>query len=196
MTLVWTLSALQYDQPREVPEQEKAGASAETLQVEVHLTDGSTMRGKVSLRSVPLRTAYTQAKIKPQFVSGILFTHDGEATVHMKNGDRVKGTIALASFAMETLLGRFVIPLNKVESLHFLSSDTVPGEGLVAYYPLDGNAEDASGKGNNGNVHGAVPAPDRFGRPAGALRFNGVASYVQVPDDSSLRPTAGLSVCA
>ena len=35
--------------------------------------------------------------------------------------------------------------------------------GLVAYYPFNGNANDASGNGNNGTVNGATLTTDRFG---------------------------------
>jgi len=38
-------------------------------------------------------------------------------------------------------------------------------EGLVAYYPFNGNADDASGNGNNGTINGAVLTDDRFGNP-------------------------------
>ena len=37
-------------------------------------------------------------------------------------------------------------------------------EGLVAYYPFDGDANDASGNGNDGNLHGGVTfGPGRTG---------------------------------
>ncbi len=37
--------------------------------------------------------------------------------------------------------------------------------GLVAYYPFNGNANDESGNGNNGMVVGSVsPSSDRFGQ--------------------------------
>ncbi len=50
-------------------------------------------------------------------------------------------------------------------------------ESLVAYYPFDGNANDASGNGNNGQIVGnVVPSTDRFGNPAGAYAFDGVSS--------------------
>jgi DNA-directed RNA polymerase subunit RPC12/RpoP len=51
-------------------------------------------------------------------------------------------------------------------------------EGLVAYYPLNGNANDASGNGNGGRVVGAKPCNDRFGKANGAFRFNGVGNYI------------------
>ncbi|MBW2553558.1 MAG: hypothetical protein JRE20_05450 [Deltaproteobacteria bacterium] len=33
-------------------------------------------------------------------------------------------------------------------------------DGLVAYYPFNGNADDESGNGNNGNVNGAIMTTD------------------------------------
>ena len=50
--------------------------------------------------------------------------------------------------------------------------------GLVAYYPFNGNANDASGNGNNGIVNGATLASDRFGRANQAYSFNGTNNYV------------------
>jgi hypothetical protein len=48
---------------------------------------------------------------------------------------------------------------------------------LVAYYPFDGNANDATGHGNNGQIIGdVVPATDRFGNPSSAYHFDGSAS--------------------
>lgn len=53
-------------------------------------------------------------------------------------------------------------------------------EGLVAYYPLHGNANDVAGS-NNGTAVGAVLGPDRFGIADRAYSFNGT-SYIQCPD--------------
>ena len=39
----------------------------------------------------------------------------------------------------------------------------VPTDGLVGWWPFNGNANDESGNGNNGKVFGAVLATDRFG---------------------------------
>ncbi|TAF76426.1 MAG: hypothetical protein EAZ53_04010 [Bacteroidetes bacterium] len=59
--------------------------------------------------------------------------------------------------------------------------------GLVAYYPFDGNANDASGNGNNGVITGGVvPAPDRFGKVSGSMLFNGGSDIVRVANSSSL----------
>jgi len=50
--------------------------------------------------------------------------------------------------------------------------------GLVAYYPFNGNANDASGNGNNGIVYGATLATDRFGNSNSAYYFNGTNNYI------------------
>lgn len=47
-------------------------------------------------------------------------------------------------------------------------------EGLVAYYPFNGNADDESGNGNNATVNGASLAEDRFGFSDRAYRFDGI----------------------
>lgn len=44
--------------------------------------------------------------------------------------------------------------------------------GLLAYYPFNGNVEDASGNGNNGTNYGATFTQDRFGFTNGAIYFN------------------------
>ena len=50
--------------------------------------------------------------------------------------------------------------------------------GLVAYYPFNGNAHDASGNKNDGRVVGASPCKDRFGKSDAAFGFNGVDNYI------------------
>ena len=45
-------------------------------------------------------------------------------------------------------------------------------DGLVAYYPFNGNANDESGNGNNGTVNGASLTTDRFGDSDKAFYFN------------------------
>jgi trimeric autotransporter adhesin len=64
--------------------------------------------------------------------------------------------------------------LNDLKSLlaKFNSESTVPQDGLIAYFPLDGKANDESGKGNNGTIS-ATPTIDRFGKKGGACYFNG-----------------------
>ena len=57
-------------------------------------------------------------------------------------------------------------------------------DGLVAYYPFNGNANDESGNGNDGTVFGATLTTDRFGNVDSAYRFDG-DDWIDVPDDPS-----------
>ncbi|MEI6752622.1 MAG: LamG-like jellyroll fold domain-containing protein [Paludibacter sp.] len=69
--------------------------------------------------------------------------------------------------------------------------------GLVAYYPFNGNANDASGNGNNGTVNGARLTTDRFGNVGKAYNFDGVSNYIKVPNSNSIDITTNqISMCA
>ena len=49
----------------------------------------------------------------------------------------------------------------------------VPSNGLVGWWPFNGNANDESGNGNNGTVSGATLTSDRFGNANQAYGFDG-----------------------
>ena len=51
--------------------------------------------------------------------------------------------------------------------------------GLVAGYDFTGNADDVSGNGNHGVVHGAAPTTDRFGNANSAYSFDGVDDFIE-----------------
>lgn len=53
-------------------------------------------------------------------------------------------------------------------------------QSLVAYYPFNGNADDQSGNGHNGVLHGATLTADRFGNPNSAYEFNGIDDHMSV----------------
>ncbi|HPG82087.1 MAG TPA: LamG domain-containing protein [bacterium] len=54
----------------------------------------------------------------------------------------------------------------------------LPVDGLVAYYPFNGNAEDESERAQHGTVSGATLAEDRFGNQNRAYYFDG-HSYIK-----------------
>lgn len=58
---------------------------------------------------------------------------------------------------------------------------TLPTDGLIAYYPFNGNANDESGNGYHGIVNGATLASDRKGNMNSAYYFDGVNDYIQIP---------------
>ncbi|MGR6088551.1 MAG: LamG-like jellyroll fold domain-containing protein [Arcticibacter sp.] len=54
----------------------------------------------------------------------------------------------------------------------------VPTNGLVGWWPFNGNANDESGNGNNGTVNGATLTNDRNGNVNCAYSFDGVDDYI------------------
>ena len=53
-------------------------------------------------------------------------------------------------------------------------------DGLVAYYPFYGNANDESGNGHDGTVFGATLTSNRFGTSDSAYFFDGIDDYINV----------------
>ena len=53
-------------------------------------------------------------------------------------------------------------------------------DGLVIYYPFNGNTEDESGNENHGDLMGAIPTLDRHGKQNSAYLFDGKNDYIIV----------------
>ena len=53
-------------------------------------------------------------------------------------------------------------------------------DGLVAWYPFNGNANDESGNGNHGTLHGPALTTSRFGAENSAYHFDGIDDYIDV----------------
>jgi len=60
-------------------------------------------------------------------------------------------------------------------------------KGLVAYYPFNGNANDESGNGNNGTIHGARLTTDRNGNSNSAYSFDGKNDYMEIPSTKNIK---------
>jgi hypothetical protein len=58
--------------------------------------------------------------------------------------------------------------------------------GLVAWYPLDGNATDMSTNSNDGTIYGASTTTDRHGFTSRALLFDGSNDYIQAAYSSAI----------
>ena len=62
----------------------------------------------------------------------------------------------------------------------------VPVNGLVGWWPFNGNANDESGNGNNGTVNGATLTSDRNGKANTAYNFNDLNNYVSILNSNKL----------
>ncbi len=82
---------------------------------------------------------------------------------------------------ISTLILFFLLPIFSI------AQEVNLEKGIIAYYPLDGNAMDRSGQHNHGEIIGTVKASeDRNDRANQCMRFNGMDGYIHVPNTSSL----------
>lgn len=74
----------------------------------------------------------------------------------------------------------------------------IPTNGLVGYWPFNGNAYDMSGNGNNGTlINGPTLTTDRFGNANKAYNFVGTSyQEIQVPANASLQPAGAVTMAA
>lgn len=72
----------------------------------------------------------------------------------------------------------------------------VPSNGLLGWWPFNGNANDESGNANNGTVNGAILTTDRFGVANKAYSFDGVNDCIEIIDNSLMELGNSYSVGA
>ncbi len=61
-------------------------------------------------------------------------------------------------------------------------TSSAPTNGLILYLPFNGNANDASGRGNHGIIAGATLTTDRAGYLNRAYAFDGINNNISFPD--------------
>ena len=66
----------------------------------------------------------------------------------------------------------------------------VPTNGLVGWWPFNGNANDESGNNNNGTVNGATLTTDRIGIANSAYSFDGKSNNIIIQNSKSLNPNS------
>ena len=79
---------------------------------------------------------------------------------------------------MKTKLTLFVTVL--AAALFGMGCASTLDEGLVAYYPFNGNAKDESGNGHHGEVNGAALGLDRYGTSGSVYNFDGINDYIDL----------------
>lgn len=94
-------------------------------------------------------------------------------------------TITAVSEEGETIL-HIEDTANNLQRDFPVSINILPTDGLIAYYPFNGNANDESGNGNDGTVYGATLATDRFGNENNAYSFDGQNDYIDCGNGQSV----------
>ncbi|HEY9173460.1 MAG TPA: LamG domain-containing protein [Verrucomicrobiae bacterium] len=86
-----------------------------------------------------------------------------------------------ASLVKLTALTFALAGLSAQTQLHGQSTN-----GLIAYFPFDGNANDASGNGHHGVPVGATLTADRYGHLDSAYHFDGYSNFISVASGGAL----------
>ena len=78
-----------------------------------------------------------------------------------------------------------------------ITASSVPTDGLVAYYPFNGNANDESGNGNHATAYGGVTlVADRYGYANRAYSFNGSDGCFLASDSDTLDVQNSITLAA
>jgi hypothetical protein len=95
------------------------------------------------------------------------------------------------------LLSALAIAGFAVTSLAQTVPNYVPTNGLVGWWPFNGNAIDESVNTNDGTVNGATLTADRFGNANAAYSFDGINDFISISNSSSLAsPTSSITLSA
>jgi len=81
-----------------------------------------------------------------------------------------------------------------LDSVQIEVKQTISTDGLIAFYPFNGNANDESGNGNNGTVVGASLSSDRFNNSESAYIFDGLDDYIDIGLLSELNGALEISI--
>jgi subtilisin-like proprotein convertase family protein len=90
------------------------------------------------------------------------------------------------------LLGRFGAATNQIS----VSNGIPPIDGLVAYYPLNGDTLDGSINHLDGTNHNVIPGPDHLGNTNSAMFFNGANSYIDCGNPAQFNFSQSFTISA
>lgn len=82
-----------------------------------------------------------------------------------------------------------ILTLSLITVFHFCKKNqiSIPTDGLIAWYPFDGNANDESENSLNGIIYGATLTTDQNGTPNSAFEFHG-NDYIDLPNSPVIKP--------
>ncbi len=148
--------------------------------------DGSSLVGTPLAGGVRIETSFGRSAIPYRVMTRArLDAPKGGMVVEFRNQDRLTGTCLEKWIGVSTAFGVQKVPLDFIREIRVLSP--ARADGLLAYYPFDGDADgqvrDASGNGRHGRAVGAVFVPD--GKRGGAFRVGRRTGYLEVPHDAA-----------
>ncbi len=170
-----------------------------SYQLTIELRDGSRIIGTTPNENLKFNSVTLGDQVLSwAAIRAIEYAADADsARLTVTNGDGLSVKMLTDTIRVETSYGKNEIAMKLVKRIK-VAVIPKPGQlpdGLIAYYPLNGNANDASGNNCNGHVVGATPCQDRFGNTNSAFSFNGVDNYISF-DSVPLKQTDNCTLCA
>ncbi|MBT5379343.1 MAG: SUMF1/EgtB/PvdO family nonheme iron enzyme, partial [Opitutae bacterium] len=172
--------------------------------------DDTVDNEKFSLKSPTLSTAEvldadTEPTLTVRLVAtdpdGLTFEQDVTISVTNVNEAPTDITLAPSTVGENLPTGTEVGMLTTVDpdSDAVVVQPTLPdslNEGLVAYYPFNGNANDESGNGHDsdGELKGEILTVDRFNEPNRAVKFQDQGDYVLIQNGNSVINNSGFTI--
>jgi hypothetical protein len=199
---------------------EVAATSSTATTLTLMVPDGAvTGKIKVTVNGVSTTSEDDFTVLEPAITSftplhgvpGATVTINGSnfSTTEADNTVKFNGTTATVVTASETQL-TVTVPAGttgKITVMHagrtatstddFEMIKDLPRNGLIAFYPFSGNANDASGNSLNGTVYGgAALSTDRFGMTNKSYLFDGTNDYIDVGNPDLLKINGTITVAA
>jgi hypothetical protein len=171
---VLTLSPSLTNTTTKLPPVPKPLPEPEPLRLKLTLTDGSQVIGIPATTMLPVKTSFAEMTVPFERIRNATFSKDHtEIVLVLSNGDRMTATPKVAEFQLATIFGKARIGSRDVAAFTVLPGGiggAYPRDGLWGYWPLDGDAKDASGNGHDGIIRGAKPTEGVRGQ---AYAFDG-----------------------
>ncbi len=118
--------------------------------VSIETRNGDTIRGQMTLVTIPMTTGFGEIEIPMEGIESITFGIPD--VVRAKDGSIAQGTVQLEEFAVDSGLGRVMLKRTNLATLTVLGGDAMPAQGES--YPIQ--IRRAFKKGDKWTVSGTV----------------------------------------
>jgi len=109
--------------------------------VRVELRDGSVLVGQPVTTNLVLRTGFADLSLNAVLLREVdLADGASKAVIHLQNGDRLRGTLALPELRIEALIGPVGIKLDVVKRIRFLPAGAAANRVRLRIF-MDGRTE-------------------------------------------------------
>ena len=114
-----------------------AQEKGERVRLFFELRGGSKVSGFTDRTTLPVQTSYARMDMKIKIIDSIAFAEDPAASaVALKNGDRLKGSVALEKLSIDAAFGKADIVVKQIKRMLVVPSGGMPG--LLLWNRLDG----------------------------------------------------------